>query len=196
MIDKGGIRRSRQIKIELLLLVQFFWLAFLVSPSFSREGHPHSDGTGRYAGQYICTPVASAGFIYQEREGWRGMGDLINEQRVFLNIEALSRERFSRFYMGQWNEYYVMNYSINIKIADPEDIDLPCYDKYEINAMNIIDTIHIAGTLSCSHAFYEYRFNLSTLRYTEKFLGGYIFSDRSGIGPPYISIGTCTKHDD
>lgn len=194
MTSSRDVRWRHQIGLVRFALALVFCLALPASPGGSREKHPLIDATGRFAGKYICEPTASAGFIFEKEEGgWEGRGNLVNYKTLFISVEALSPDLILfEHILGRLEEWHVMRYSIKIRIAD-DDVDLDCYDSFR--GGNIIDTIPMGLAFQCSQMFFEYKINLTTLRYIEYYAGGFLMSDGSSAGGPFMSIGTCTKID-
>lgn len=166
------------------------------------------DDTGKYAGNYLCVPLASGGVRWdQAAEEWRGTafkvpsdGQFVFEIQVLdknMEWESLGRSMVGRRYPGP--SEVGTAYHANVRpLGGAVD---ECWGEggfyRRAQWANVYYLIFMSpdGRFRCKthEGLTQYDFNLTTLRYQSVYRAGFIDGEDTGGNTPALDVGKCTQ---
>ncbi|WP_193175390.1 hypothetical protein [Oricola nitratireducens] len=165
---------------------------------------PKFEDTGKYAGKYLCTPLAAGGVQWNDPvHEWRGTAFKVsNDEQFIFEIRASNESE-------EWKSFgwSVAGTAYFGTVRPIEGIELPLLESTARSCWGEREGYQPAkrvgygdifmspeGKFRCrtSGGLYFYDFNLSARRYQRTYHAGFVDGDDSGGNTPSVEIGECT----
>ncbi len=163
------------------------------------SGGPKLEDTGKYAGNYLCAPLASGGVGWDgTAKEWRGTAFKVpsDEQFVF-EIKVLDKRK-------KWEAFgfsmVAVTYYANVRPLVGDAVG--CWGERDgYQPAELVSYNHILmspdGKFRCrtNGGLYYYDFNLVTRQYLRAYHAGFVDGDDSGEDTPSLQAGKCMRMD-
>lgn len=172
-------------------------LQMSVAIAQSNDG-PKFDDTGKYAGNYLCVPLASGGVRWNETaKEWQGAAFKVPPDGQFLFQIILSKRM-------EWKSFgfSVVGVTYQANVGPLGGHAVGCWGEREgYQPAELVGYGHILmspdGNFRCNtHGGLDYYdFNLTTLRYQRNYHPGFVDGGDSNENTPLVEVGKCARMD-